>query len=78
MKKRRKRRKGGRRCTVRHIVKCRGGKKRRTRRKGGRKTKRKGRKGGRRKVNAYARFVGKLMKRGVSMKEAARRWRKSK
>ena len=77
MKKRRKRKKGGRRCSVRHIVKCRSTKKRRTRRKGRKTAKRKGRKGGR-KVNAYAKFVGQMMRKGMTMAQAAKKWRKSK
>jgi hypothetical protein len=53
-KRRKSKRKGGRRCSVRHIVKCRSGKRRKTRRKA-RKTRSKGAKRGGK--GAYARHV---------------------
>lgn len=52
-KRRKSKRKGGRRCSVRHIVKCRGGKRRKTRSKS-RKTRKSGKRGGK---GAYARHV---------------------
>lgn len=80
MKKRRKRKKGGRRCTVRHVVKCRGGKKRRTRRKGG-KRRTKGKRGGK-----YSSFVKAMWRKhrsklkGMGGKRAMRwiasKWKK--
>lgn len=55
------------RCRVKHKVSCNPRKhKRSKKRKGGR----------RRKVSAYARFVGAQMRKGKSMKEAARLWKK--